>query len=137
MSEEPSPRRITGVGPTQNLMAVGTPYSDTRSSRSAIKTELAGKLHFDDPRVFSRLGLEEVPTTFVTLCLKTFNSANEDAIAQLQRLSNAADGKTMEQLEPLFPLEDQDGEDNPRKKREEVKMYPHLVRISIYFKMRH
>lgn len=62
---DPSPRK-PGIGGLQNFVSVNSPYSDkTRSSREAIKVELDGKLRFDDPSVFERLGIDRLSANFV------------------------------------------------------------------------
>jgi hypothetical protein len=117
--------RKSGVGPLQNFVSLDAPESNVRSSRDAIKGELANKLIFDDPRVFDRyLGIVEVPSPLVDACADNFEAANHHAIGQLQMIIGAANPRSLDDLEAL----ERDDEGVQRKvKREERKMYPHLV----------
>src|ERR1700737_4544838 len=79
---DPSPRK-PGVGGLQNFVSVNSPYSDkTRSSREAIKVELDGKLRFDDPSVFKRLGIDRLSANFVDAYVASFQ---QDASAQVAK----------------------------------------------------
>jgi len=127
MSLRPSPRKMTGVGPTQNFLPMDAPDSNCRSSRSAIKTELPDKLVFDDVDVFRRLGISQVPEVLVNACMNSFHSANAVSIKELQRITAAAEGKDLDELEAGITVVDDNGE-KKKMRRKETKMYPHLVR---------
>jgi hypothetical protein len=119
-----SPRKF-GVGIVQNFIPLDAPESNVRSSRNAIKGELVHKLVYDDARVFDRyLGIDQVSTPLVDYCVAGFNAANEQAIEQLRKITDDAAPKPLDELE----APERDGEGVQRKaKREEKKMYPHLV----------
>lgn len=118
--------QLDGVGPPKNYVPLDTPFSGTRESRSAIKTELSGKLVFNDTTVFDRLGTDSISAVFVARCADSFSSNSKivAAISELQSLAKAADSKSIEQLER--EVTDEDGS-RKKKKRDEPKMYPHLV----------
>lgn len=65
--------RFGGISyPTdQNVVSEDSLGSDPRSSREAINIELAGKLGFDDHRVFQRLGVDQPPATLVDACAES------------------------------------------------------------------
>jgi hypothetical protein len=118
----------SGVGMTQNFISLDSPDSVARSSRLAIKTELIGKLAFDDPAVFQHLGLNRVPFAFVDSCTKALKVDEKCDHAQnaLRVVTNAAAGKGDEDLEA--DEDDPEGQGKKvKKKAEEKKMYPHLV----------
>lgn len=106
----------------QNYISLNSPDSCARSSRQAIRTELAGKLVYDNPQVFQRMGLDRVPPDFVDSCTRTFNQSLGYAKAKLLEITNAAAGKS----EYILDAEDDDP-NQEGKKAEEKKMYPHLV----------
>ena len=114
MSQTISPRKL-GVGGFGNFS------SDANTSRGAIKTELQGRLLFDDERVDRRLRLPSVDQTLVDDCYKSFFSTNEEAIQSLRKLEEDASkpkGKAKE---------NKAGGGNQPTQREKD-MYPHLVR---------
>jgi hypothetical protein len=126
MSPGPSPRKTTGVGPTQNFLPMDAPDSNCRSSRSAIKTELPNKLVFDEVSVFQRLGISEVPEPLVNACIGSFPSANAISIKELQRITAAAEGKDLDELEAETIVTNGD-EEKRKVRKKEIGMYPHLV----------
>ncbi|TDL20615.1 hypothetical protein BD410DRAFT_899351 [Rickenella mellea] len=128
MENQPSPRKVLGVGPSQNFTHSDSPYTDYRSSRSAIKAELPGKLVFDDGSVFRRLGIQDVPENFVNECSAKLKHAKADAIEKLQKIVADAQGKEASELEEEINVRDDEGNRRKVKKRE-LDMYPHLKEI--------
>ena len=128
----PSPRKV-GVGMLQNFMSLESPDSDARSSRIALKDELAGKLVFDDPGVFKRLALERVSPQFVANCVQSFTTNQNllDARRELDKITAAAIGKPVEELEADDDVHDFFGIRKVKKKVEEKKMYKPLVRYRL------
>ena len=98
---DPSPRK-PGIGGLQNFVSANSLYSDkTRSSREAIKAELAGKLYFDDSSVFKRLGMDHLSATFVDACVASFqqNASVQDARTKLDKLVANSSQKSEAELE--------------------------------------
>jgi hypothetical protein len=125
----PSPRKV-GVGMLQNFMSLESPDSDARSSRIALKDELVGKLVFDDPRVFKRLALDRVSPQLVAHCAQAFTTDQDllDARRELDKITAAAIGRPVEELEADDEVHDSFGIKKVKKKVEEKKMYKPLVR---------
>lgn len=113
----------------QNYMSLNSPESGVRSSRLAIKDELAGKLVFDDPRVFNRLGVNQIPTQMIENCSLAFqNDPNLTAARQeLEAIVTSAVAKPIEVLEAEDDVHDSYGTTKVKKKVEEKKMYSPLV----------
>lgn len=120
----PSPRRV-GVGMLQNFMSLESPNSDARSSRITLKDELVGKLVFDDPRVFKHLDLDRISSQFVATCAQAFLL---DARHELEKITAAAIGRPVEELEADDEVHDSFGIRKVKKKVEGEKMYKPLVR---------
>jgi hypothetical protein len=110
----------------RNFMSLESPDSDARSSRIALKDELVGKLVFDDPRVFKRLALDRV-SQFVANCFTTDQDLL-DARHKLDKITAAAIGRSVEELEADDKVHDSFGIRKVKKKVEERKMYKPLVR---------
>lgn len=125
----PSPRRV-GVGMLQNFMSLESPDSDARSSRIALKDELVGKLVFDDPRVFKHLDLDRISSQFVATCAQAFTTDQDllDARHELEKITAAAIGRPVEELEADDEVHDSFGIRKVKKKVEGEKMYKPLVR---------
>ena len=104
-------------------MSLESPNSD---ARSLLKDELAGKLVFDDPGVFKRLALDRVSPHFVANCAQSFATDQDllDARRELDKITAAAIGKPVEELEADEELYDSPG----FRKDEEKRMYKPLVR---------
>ena len=113
----------------QNFMSLECPDSDARSSRIALKDELASKLVFDDPGVFERLALDRVSPQFVANCAKSFTTNQDlfDARRELDKITAAAISKPVEELEADDDVRDSFGIREVKKKVEEKKMYKPLV----------
>ncbi|KAF9481330.1 hypothetical protein BDN70DRAFT_992011 [Pholiota conissans] len=73
---------------------------DPRTSRIALVDELAGKLIFDDPRVFKRLALDRIPSELVKACAKAFkkNKRLRNARRELEEATAFNSSKTLEEL---------------------------------------
>jgi hypothetical protein len=114
----------------QNFMSLDSPDSDARSSRIALKDELVGKLVFDDPRVFNCLALDRVSPQFVAKCAQALKTDQDllDARRELDKITAAAIGKPVEDLEADDEVDDSWGIRKVKKKVEEKKMYKPLVR---------
>ncbi|KAH9943551.1 hypothetical protein B0H21DRAFT_491393 [Amylocystis lapponica] len=76
----------------------GSPYSYLTSSRDPIKAELAGKLSFNDHRIFHRLGTDVVPDDLVDASMRV-NAETSKARAVLAELLASASKKSEWQLE--------------------------------------
>lgn len=131
-SSDPSPRK-PGAGGLQNFVSVNSPYSDkTRSSRDAIKVELAGKLSFNDHSVFKRLGVDRLSATLVEACVASFqhNANIQNAKAALEKLVVDASRKSEAELEAEGDNEDVTrGSKGKISKVREKKMYGPLVSL--------
>jgi hypothetical protein len=114
----------------QNYMSLESPDSDARYSRIALKDELVGKLVFDDPRVFKRLYLDRVSSQFVAKCARAFTTDQDllGARRELDKITAAAIGRPIEELEADDEIHDSFGTRKVKKKVEEKKMYKPLVR---------
>ncbi|KAF8579377.1 hypothetical protein K439DRAFT_1416273 [Ramaria rubella] len=90
----------------KKLISIHSPGAKPGSSREAIKTELDGKLIFDDERVFRRLGIDCVQNTLVDECLASFNSDSNirscKKILDSLLLAKSDDEKKM--YTPLFTI---------------------------------
>jgi hypothetical protein len=117
----------------QNYMLLNSPESGARSSRLAIKDELAGKLVFDDPRVFNRLGINQIPPQLVENCTLSFQTDLNLVAArrELEAIVASAIGKPIEFLEAEDDVHDSYGSTRVKNKVEEKKMYSPLVRFDM------
>ena len=115
----------------QNFMSLESPDSDARSSRIALKDEIVGKLVFDDPGVFKRLALDRISPQFVAQCAQSFTTDQDllNARRELDKITVAAIGKPVEELEADDEVHDSFGISKVKKKVEEKKMYKPLVRF--------
>ncbi|KAF8579186.1 hypothetical protein K439DRAFT_413543 [Ramaria rubella] len=68
----------------EKLISIHSPGAKPGSSHEAIKTELDGKLIFDDERVFRRLGIDCIQNTFIDACLASLN--NDGGIQRSKQL---------------------------------------------------
>jgi len=109
----------------QNYVSLDSPESGARTSL-AIKDELAGKLVFDDPRVFIHLALDRVSSQFVDQCAQLPETDQKlvDARRELQKITTPAAGKNPEEEEDIG---NSFGKRMRKKKVEEKKMYSPLV----------
>ncbi|KAF8147890.1 hypothetical protein B0H34DRAFT_834054 [Crassisporium funariophilum] len=105
----PSPRN-RGVGLLQNFMSLDSPNSVARSSRIALKDELAGKLVFDDARAFAT------------------DQDLLNARRELDKITAAAIGNPIEEMEADDEIHESFGIRTVNK-REEKKMYKPLSSI--------
>ena len=114
----------------QNFMSLESPDSDARSSRIALKDELASKLVFDDPGAFERLALDRVSPQFVANCAKSFTTNQDlfDARRELDKITAAAISKPVEELEADDDVHNSFRIREVKKNVEEKKMYKPLVR---------
>ena len=106
--------------------------SHVGTSRDAIKSDLVGKIVYDDPTVFRRLRIDQVDKDFVTACAASFNVVNAKDIKFLIKLEEkTSKKKTPEELETE---ENNDAKDDLNKEKksgnhgsvEEKKMYKPL-----------
>jgi hypothetical protein len=117
------------------------------SSRT-IKVDLAGKIIYDQPTVFTRLRVDEHAKRFVTNCAESLKADYADDIALVKELAAQASKKFPDQLEEE---EEEDATNDPDKggnhgSVEEKRMYAPLVRtflknlfflpLNIFFQVR-
>ena len=129
-SSNPSPRKPSAGG-LQNFVSLNSHSDNTRSSRDAIKVELAGKLNFGDHHVFQRLGVDQLSTTFVDACVASMqqNPSVQDAKTMLNNIVANASGKPEAELEAEGDNEDIATKPQTKaSKARERKMYGPLVR---------
>ena len=114
-------------------MSLDSPDSDARSSRIALKDELVGKLVFDDPRVFKRLALDRISPQFVASCAQVFTTDQNllDSRRELEKITAAAKGRPVEELEADDEVHDSFGIPKVKKKVGGKKMYKPLVRYQL------
>lgn len=128
-----SPRK-PGVGLLNNHAPHPTPYSDSRTSREAIKRELDGRLGFNDHNVFRRLGVNETSTDLANACVKALKGDAEvlKALQLLNDVVHAASKTPTIELEKEVEEVSEGGPTSKSRKRER-EMYQPIVRYSLVF----
>ncbi|KDR76948.1 hypothetical protein GALMADRAFT_246089 [Galerina marginata CBS 339.88] len=113
----------------QNYMSLNSPESGVRSSRLAIIDELAGRLLFDDPRVFDRLGVNKILQELVENCSVAFQT-DPNLVAAKQEIEAIVASATSKPIEILEAEDDvHDSYGTKRVNNKERKMYGPMTTI--------
>ncbi|PPQ70566.1 hypothetical protein CVT25_012036 [Psilocybe cyanescens] len=99
------------------------------SSRETIKAELVNKITYDDPNVFRRLRIVDIPHDLVEKCAASLDTENAEDIALLKGVAATASNKLPDDLEEEEEANNDVAQSGNNGTEEERKMYAPIVRL--------